>query len=94
MGLTGLLGLYNNYLFTLFTFCVLFIFFENDERSEKNIGLASRNALLFYTMFSTIILIFTAITETYDILPILIVLLSQGVTIFGVSYAYYNRRGE
>ncbi|MDR2700199.1 MAG: DUF3796 domain-containing protein [Nitrososphaerota archaeon] len=94
IGLTGLLGLYNTYLFTLFNFCILFIFFENDERAEKNIGLASRNTLLYYTMFSTITLIFTAITETYDILPILLVLLAQGVTIFGASYAYYTRRGE
>ncbi|MCL2134643.1 MAG: DUF3796 domain-containing protein [Candidatus Bathyarchaeota archaeon] len=94
IGLTGLLGLHNPYLYTLFNFCILFLFFENDERAKKNIGLSSRNALLYYTIFSTIILIFITITKTYNITPILLILLSQGITIFGVSYAYYNKRGE
>ena len=94
IGLSGLLGLYNTYLFTLFSFFILFIFLKEDERIEKNIGLASRNALLTYVLLSTIILLFTAIAKTYDALPVLATLLSQGVLIFGISYIYYNKKGE
>ncbi|MCL1976569.1 MAG: DUF3796 domain-containing protein [Candidatus Bathyarchaeota archaeon] len=94
LGLTGLLGLYNPLLFSLFTLFTLFIFIEADERIEKNVGLASRNAFLFYSIFSTILLAYFIVTKTYDALPILFVTLCQGVTIFSVSYAYYNRRGE
>jgi len=94
LGLTGLLGLYSTWLYSLFNFFIFFIFFEEDERIEKNIGLASRNSLFFYVAFSMIILAFAAVSKTYDALPVFAVLLSQGVVIFGVSYIYYNKKGE
>jgi len=94
LGLTGLLGLYNVWLFSLFSLFSLFIFIQADERLEKNVGSASRNAFLFYSIVSTTLLAFLIVTKTYDILPLFFVLLSQGVTIFSISYAYYTTRGE
>jgi len=94
LGLTGLLGLYNTWLFSLFSLFTLFIFIKADERIEKNVGLASRNAFLFYALLSTTLLAYILVTKTYDTLPLIFVSLSQGVTIFSVSYAYYNKRGD
>jgi len=94
LGLTGLLGLYNVWLFTLFNLFTLFIFIKADERLEKNVGLASRNAFLFYAIIPTVLFASLIVTKTYDALPLFFVALSQGVTIFSISYAYYTQRGE
>jgi len=94
IGLTGLLGLYNIPLFSLFTFCILFIFLKNDERMEKNIGVATRNAFIYYVLLSTLLLGSINITKTHDLLPLFTALLIQGITVFSLSYTYYNKKGE
>jgi hypothetical protein len=77
LGLTGLLGLYNNWLFSLFNLFSLFILIKTNERLEKNVGLASRNAFLFYSIVSTILLAVIIVTKN-DVLPLFFILLLQG----------------
>jgi hypothetical protein len=95
LGLTGLLGFINPGLFSLFSFFTLFVFtIKADERIEKHIGQASRNAFIYDTIITIIALTYIVTSKTIAATPIYPILLTQGRPIFSVSYAYYQQNGD
>ena len=60
LGLTGLLGFASFWLFSFFSFFILFVFLKTDERIDRNIGLASRNAFIFDTIIATFLIAYIA----------------------------------
>jgi hypothetical protein len=95
LGLTGLLGFINPGLFSLFSFFTLFVFsLKSDERIDKHIGQASRNAFIYDTIITIIALTYIVTSKTFEASPIFPILLTQGLTIFSVSYAYYQQNGD
>jgi len=66
----------------------------NDERTDRNINRACRNAFAFDTIVATFSIAYVALSKAFDAMPVLLALLSQGVLIFGLSYTYYDRKGE
>jgi hypothetical protein len=94
LGLTGLLGFVNFWLFSFFSFFALFAFLKGDERVDKNIALATRNAFIFDTMIATFSMAYVASSKTFDAMPLFAALLSQGLTIFGLSYWFYAEKGD
>jgi hypothetical protein len=94
LGLTGLLGLANPALYSLFSFFTLFVFGINaDERIQKNTGLASRNAFIYDTIIAIASIAYLS-ASNFEASPIFPVLLTQGITIFALSYWYYQEKGE
>ncbi len=95
LGLTGLLGFINIWLFFFFSFFALFAFLRGDERSDRNIGRACTNAFAFDTIVATVSMAYVvASPKAFDAMPLFVALLSQGITIFSLSYWYYQERGE
>ena len=99
LGLLGLLGpLTGDY--WLLGFLGFFGFFGmlrgsgNDERNDRNIGRACRNAFAFDTIVATFSMAYVASSKAFDAMPLFAALLSQGVTIFGLSYTYYSGKGN
>ena len=93
-GLTGLLGFVNFWLFSFFSFFALFAFLKGDERIDRNIGRATRNAFIFDTIVATFSMAYVASSKTFDAMPLFAALLSQGLTIFGLSYWFYAEKGD
>lgn len=94
LGLTGLLGFANYWLFSFFSFFALFAYLRGDERIDKNTSRASRNAFAFDTIIVTFTMAYVSTAKVFDAMPLFVALLSQGITIFGLSYWYYNGKGE
>jgi hypothetical protein len=94
LGLTGLLGFANFWLFSFFSFFMLFVFLRGDERIDRNIGRASRNAFVFDTIVATFSIAYVASSKSFDAMPLFAALLSQGLTIFCLSYWYYAGKGD
>ena len=94
LGFTGLLGFVNFWLFSFFCFCTLFVFLRGDERIERNIGRACRNAFVFNTIVVTFSLAYITLSEAFGAAPLFVAVLSQGLTIFSVSYWYYNQKED
>jgi hypothetical protein len=98
LGLLGLLGPLTNYwllgFFGFFGFFGMLKESGNDERNDRNINRACRNAFAFYVVIATISMVYLISTTTFDAMPLFVALLSQGVTIFGLSYTYYAKKGE
>jgi hypothetical protein len=97
LGLLGLLGIAGNTGF--FGFFGAFGFFamlknSSDERIDRNIDRASRNAFVFDIIVSSSLLSYVALSETLDALPVFIVALFQGIVVFGLSFYYYGSKGE
>ncbi len=95
LGLTGLFGFADPTLFSLFSFFTLFVFgIKADERINKNIGSASRNAFIYDTIIATLAMVYVVASKSFEASPIFPILLTQGITIFAVSYWYYQEKGE
>jgi hypothetical protein len=99
LGLLGLLGPGTGN-FWLLGFVGFFGFFGmlrksgNDERNDRNINRACRNAFAFDTMVVTFSMAYVASSKAFDAMPLFAALLSQGVLIFGLSYTYYNEKAD
>ncbi|MCW4010127.1 MAG: DUF3796 domain-containing protein [Candidatus Bathyarchaeota archaeon] len=91
LGLTGLIGLVNPWLFAFFSFFTLFVFLKSDERIEQNIGRASRNAFIYDTIIATLTMAYILTAEAYAAMPLFAAMLSQGLTIFTLSYGFYQQ---
>jgi hypothetical protein len=94
LGLTGLLGFANFWLFSFFSFFMLFVFLKGDERIDRNIGRASKDAFVFDTIVATLSIAYVASSKTFDAMPLFAALLSQGLTIFSLSYRHYSEKGD
>jgi hypothetical protein len=94
LGLTGLLGFANFWLFFNFSFFALFAFLKGDERTDRNVGHATINAFVFDTIVATLSIAYVASSKTFDAMPLFVALLSQGLTIFGLSYWFYAEKGD
>ena len=102
LGLLGLIGLYGlvNGNFWLLGFFGYFGFFAmlrgsgNDERNDRNINRACRNAFVFDTAVATVAYDYVASSKAFDAMPLFVALLSQGLLIFGLSYTYYHGKGD
>jgi hypothetical protein len=94
LGLTGLFGLVNFWLFFNFSFFALFAFMRADERIDRNIGSACKNAFVFDTIIAVFSIAYIVSSKVYDAIPLFVALLSQGITIFGVSYGDYQGKEE
>ena len=99
LGLLGLLGpITGDY--WLIGFSGFFGFFGmlkesgNDERTERNINRACRNAFAFDTVVATFSYAYVASSMTFAAMPLFVALLSQGILIFGLSYTYYTGKGD
>jgi hypothetical protein len=98
LGLLGLLGLFgittrNYWIFGYFGFFGFFGMLRtssNDERIDANINRACRNAFAFFAAVVTLFTVYTLSATTYDATPLFVALLSQGITVFGISYTHYN----
>ena len=93
LGLIGLLGFANFWLFFNFSFFALFAFLKGDERTDRNVGRATRNAFVFDTIVATLSIAYVVSSKTFDAMPLFVALLSQGLTIFGLSYWFYEEKG-
>ncbi|MCW4018327.1 MAG: DUF3796 domain-containing protein [Candidatus Bathyarchaeota archaeon] len=91
LGLTGLIGFIDPWMFAFFSFFTLFVFLKSDERIEQNIGRASRNAFIYYTIIATATMAYILTVQTYNAMPAFAALLSQGLTVFTVSYWLYQK---
>jgi hypothetical protein len=99
LGLLGLLGPITGD-FWLLGFLGFFGFFGmlrrsgNDERNDRNIDRACRNAFAFDTIVATLSMAYVASSKAFDAMPLFAALLSQGILVFGLSYTYYNGKGN
>ena len=94
LGFTGLLGFVNFWLFFFFSFCTLFVFLRGDERIERNIGRACRNAFAFNTIIVTFSLVYLTLSKNLEAAPMFVAVLTQGLTIFSISYWYYDQKED
>jgi len=94
LGFTGLLGFVDFWLFSFFSFFTLFIFLKGDERIDRNMGRASLNAFAFDTIIALFSFAYVTSSKTFEAMPLFVALLSQGLTIFSVSYWYYNQKED
>lgn len=68
--------------------------YSSDERIDKNIDRASRNAFVFNIIVSSFLLAYAALSKIFDALLVLLVALFQGIVVFGLSFNYCDRKGE
>jgi hypothetical protein len=101
LGLLGLLGLVNgNYwalgFFGYFGFFGMLRSSTNDERNQINLNRACKNAFALDTVVAILSFayVMSVSSMAFNAMPLFVALLSQGVTIFGLSYAYYARKGD
>jgi hypothetical protein len=102
LGFLGLLGLVGPLTgdYWLLGFFGFFGFFGmlkksgNDERNDRNINRACRNAFAFDTVVATVAYAYVASSKAFDAMPLFVALLSQGLLIFGLSYMYYTGKGD
>jgi ABC-type antimicrobial peptide transport system permease subunit len=102
-GLPGFIGIFVGFAtgdYFYFNSSLFFLWFthkgnRDDERWERNMGRASRNALLLImgTLFS--LSFYNWSLQVLEVSPLLLtILLVIGVSSFMLSYAYYDRRGD
>jgi len=92
LGLTGNLGFYG-----FFGFFAFFSAFEgkgSDERVERNINRACRNAFIFITITSALSLAYIAAFKTVEAWPLALSLPLIAIILFAIFYIYYDRRGD
>jgi hypothetical protein len=94
LGFIGLLGLVNSWMFAFFSFCTLFVFLRGDERIDRNIGRACRNAFVFDTTVITFSMVYIMLSKVFEAMPVFVAALSQGLTIFSLSYWYYSQKED
>jgi hypothetical protein len=94
LGFTGLLCFVDFWLFSFFSFFTLFVFLKGDERIDRNMGRASLNAFAFDTIIALFSFAYVTSSKTFEAMPLFVALLSQGLTIFSVSYWYYNQKED
>lgn len=94
LGIAGLIGILNPWLFSLFSFFTFFVFFKSDERTDQNIGRASRNAFIYDTIIATLTMAYILTSQPFEAMPLFAALLFQGTTIFTLSYWLYQEKGE
>jgi hypothetical protein len=94
LGLSGLIGILNPWLFSLFSFFSFFVFFKSDERTDQNIGRASRNAFIYDTIIATLTMAYILTAQPFENMPLFAALLAQGILIFNISYWHYQEKGE
>jgi len=99
LGLLGLLGLVTEN-FGFYGFFGFFGFFStfwgrgSDERIEKNIDRACRNAFVFITITSAFSLAYIASFKAVEALPLALLPPFVGIVVFVFSYIYYDRSGD
>lgn len=77
-------------------FAVYFtVYGENDERLQRNVGLATRNAFLYVVFAGAISIIYITLIRDKSIFPLAFTLLFSGSIIICVlSYFFYNSKNE
>ena len=93
LGFLGLLGLItqNSGFYGFFGF---FGGRGSDERVEKNINRACRNAFIFITITSALSLAYIAAFKAVEIWPLALSLPFIAIIVFALFYIYYDRRGD
>ncbi len=66
----------------------------SDERVEKNIDRACRNAFIFTTITSALSLAYIATLKAVEIWPLALSLPFIAIVLFALFYIYYDRRGD
>ncbi|XES75998.1 MAG: DUF3796 domain-containing protein [Candidatus Bathyarchaeia archaeon] len=100
LGLIGLLGITgNNGLFGFFGFFGFFAMLKgkgNDERINRNIDHSCKNAFAYDTIIASALIAYVGLSKTFDPTPIslFIAALALGTGVFGLSYYYYDTKGE
>jgi len=99
LGFLGLLGLITGNLgfYGFFGFFAFFSAFEgrgSDERVEKNINRACRNAFIFATMTSALSLAYITAFRAVDVWPLALSFPIIAVMLFAIFYVYYDRKGD
>ena len=90
---TGIFGFYGY--FGFFGFFAMLLRKASDERIEGNVNRACRNAFAYHTVISAFSLAYTAAFRYVEAWSLALVLLSSfGILVFGVSYNYYESRGD
>jgi len=99
LGFLGLLGLVTGN-FGFYGFFGFFGFLStlwgkgSDERIERNINLACRNAFAFDTVTSAFSLAYIAAFKAAEAWPMALTFPFVGILLFAFSYIYYDRRGD
>ncbi|MEM3068815.1 MAG: DUF3796 domain-containing protein [Nitrososphaerales archaeon] len=99
LGFLGLLGLItqNSGFYGFFGFFGFFGAFGgrgSDERVEKNIDRACRNAFIFTTITSALSLAYIATFKAVEIWPLALSFPFIAIVLFALFYIYYDRRGD
>jgi apolipoprotein N-acyltransferase len=102
IGILGLLSLPNSstdYYIYLNFFMLFFLFIRKgdrtDERWERNTNRAAKNAFLSIVVTLCFFADIVWFTKSFEVLPPLsAIMLPLAVSVFVVSYVYYDRRGE
>ena len=100
LGFMGLLGLVtgNPGFYGFFGFFGLFCALwgrGTDERVDRNINRACRNAFIFFIIVSALFISYMATLQVVEIVPLVFsVLFAGSLILFVGSYIYYNERGD
>jgi len=99
LGLMGLLGLVTGN-FGFYGFFGFFGFFSmlrgsgSDERIDRNIERACRNAFTFDTVMAAFSLAYIASFKAVDAWPLALIIPFVGIMLFGLSYIYYDKKED
>jgi len=99
LGLIGLLGLVTGN-FGFYGFFGFFGFISmlrgkgSDERIERNIGRACRNAFAFDTVMAAFFVAYIASFKAVDLWPLALTFPFFGIVLFGLCYAYYDGKED
>lgn len=67
----------------------------SDERVDRNVGWACRNAFLFVTAASAVSIAYIAALRVVEAFPLAFaVLFGGGIILFVASFIYYDRHGD
>ena len=94
LGLLSVLSLINYWLLAFLGFLALFALLKGDERIDRNVNQAGRNAFAYDTVIATANLSYLSLSKNYVAVPLFAVLLMEAVTVFGLSFAYYTTKGQ
>jgi hypothetical protein len=100
LGFLGLLGLFTgNY--GLYGFFGFFGFFSplggrgSDERVERNVNRACRNAFVFDLGVSALFIVYIATSRVIEAFaPAFAIIFAGSLILFTASFIYYDRRGD
>ena len=71
------------------------IYKMDDERMERNIGMATRNAFVYTIFFGSVVVAYGYITKNIEIFPSAFVLLFGGALLISLlSLYYYDKMGR